>query len=170
MGFGTNEQSLAEQPQIQKVIDSFWDTLVPAWNQVRKHVRELALESSDISLEQFHILRHVRKGIVSVSDLAQERQISRSAVSQIVDTLVGKGYLTRQENPQDRRFIDLALTPIGSQIIQSVFEQNRAWMARKLATLNPEELEAITLGMEALQKAFPPKATEEKEPASFLTK
>lgn len=148
-----NETVIAEQ-HIQLVIDGFWEYLMPAWNQVRKHARDLALENSDISLEQFHILRLVRRGIVSVSDLAQERQISRSAVSQVVETLVGKGYLTRQENPQDRRFIDLALTPAGSQIIESVFEQNRAWMASKLAVLSLEELNALIQGLSALNKAF----------------
>ena len=151
--------------QIQRAIDSFWEHLMPAWNQGRKHARDLAVENSDISLEQFHILRLVRRGIVSVSDLAQERQISRSAVSQVVETLVGKGYISRQENPQDRRFIDLALTPSGSQIISSIFEQNRAWMARKLAVLTPKELEALIQGMEALNKAFSTKVESGEEPS-----
>lgn len=156
-------ETTAVEPQIQRAIDSFWEHLMPAWNQVRKHARDLAVENSDISLEQFHILRLVRRGIVSVSDLAQERQISRSAVSQVVETLVGKGYITRQENPQDRRFIDLALTPSGRQIITSIFEQNRAWMARKLVVLTPEELEALVQGMEALEKAFSTKEESEHE-------
>jgi DNA-binding MarR family transcriptional regulator len=56
-----------------------------------------------ITMEQFHILRHIRRGYRSVKDLAEKKQINRSAVSQAIDALVSKGLVTRIQESGDRR-------------------------------------------------------------------
>jgi DNA-binding MarR family transcriptional regulator len=72
-------------------IDRFWETVPPLWGTIRSHIRSAATGNFDISVEQFHILRHVRKGIGSISELATAKNISRPAVSQAVEALVKKG-------------------------------------------------------------------------------
>jgi DNA-binding MarR family transcriptional regulator len=140
--------------QIHHAIDHFWENFPPVWHRIRSHVRSIVDEKSEISVEQFHILRHIRIGITTVSDLAVEKQTSRSAVSQAVDGLVLKGFITRQENPADRRFVQLALTSQGAELLQTIFLQNREWMLEKLAVLTSEELDQVSQGMIALKKAF----------------
>lgn len=139
---------------LDRSIDSFWKNLLPAWHRIRGNLRALVTERFDISIEQYHVLRHIHQGIVSISDLAAERSISRSAVSQTVDTLVGKGLVVRRENPDDRRFLQLALTEEGDRLLQSIFQLNRAWMRAQMSSLAPEELESIIQGIAALKKAF----------------
>jgi len=136
------------------VIDRFWETVPPLWNMVRGNVRCFAAESTEITLDQFHILRHIRRGRGSVSELAEIQQISRPAISQAVDILVEKGLVSRQTDTDDRRYIRLELTPTGNDLLSSIFKQNRAWMMEKMAGLSPDEIDSIVHGLEVLKKTF----------------
>ena len=135
-----------------QVIERFWETVPPLWNFVRSHIRATATSQFDITVEQFHVLRHVRRGVGSISDLATAKNISRPAISQAVDTLVNKGLLTRVQSAQDRRYVELALTDQGSHLLDTVFEETRAWMKARMQTLTAEELEIMCQGMEVMKK------------------
>ena len=135
-------------------IDCFWETIPPAWNGVKKHVRATAAEQFGITIEQFHILRHMRKGIGSVSELAEVKQISRSAISQALDALVNKGLITRRQGVQDRRHINLELTPSGNHLLNAIFEKNRTWMAAKMSSLTADELQLLIEAMHLLKHTF----------------
>jgi DNA-binding MarR family transcriptional regulator len=145
---------MESNPNPNPPIDQFWDTVPRVWNLIRGHVRLIAAEQFDISVEQFHVLRHIRKGLTSVKDIAEARQISRPAVSQAAETLVEKGLITRREEAEDRRYVHLALTPAGDELLNQVFQQNRAWMREKMASLSTEDLECITEGLRLLKSTF----------------
>jgi len=153
-------------PDIRRqTIDQFWETVPTVWNLIRSHLRSIAPEQFGISVGQFHVLRHIRKGLTSVRDIAEARQVSRPAVSQEVDVLVERGLVTRQQEPGDRRFVHLALTSAGEDLLNQLFQQNRAWMTGKMAELPPEDLERITLGLSLLKSAFDV-PSEPQEPSS----
>ena len=137
---------------LERTLDRFWETVPPLWGQVRAHIRSVATENFDISVEQFHILRYIRRGRWSVSELANAKNISRPAISQGVDTLVNKGLITRTPNPKDRRYIQLELTPAGNNLLDTVFQDTRAWMKSNLAAFTLDELNEVICGMEALKK------------------
>jgi DNA-binding MarR family transcriptional regulator len=135
-----------------QAIDRFWEAVPPVWNFVRSHIRTTATEKFDVSVEQFHVLRHVRRGICSVSELAIAKNISRPAISQAVDILVKKGLLTRAQRAQDRRYVELALTGSGNALLDTVFKETRGWMKERMGALSAEELETIAKALEALKK------------------
>ena len=66
-------------PQTNLLIDKFWETIPPIWRQTRTHIRGVAAENLSISTEQFQVLRRIRKGIESVSTLADDSRISHVA-------------------------------------------------------------------------------------------
>jgi DNA-binding MarR family transcriptional regulator len=135
-----------------QTIDRFWETVPPVWNFVKSHIRGTATAKFDITVEQFHVLRYVRRGPNSMSELATAKNISRPAISQAVDVLVKKGLLTRLPSSSDRRVIELALTDEGNALLDTVFKENRAWMKERMNALTIEELETIGKAMEALKK------------------
>ncbi len=145
--------STTEELQRQ-TIDRFWETIPPVWNLVRSNLRCIASENFEISVEQFHILRHIRKGITSVSELAAVKQISRPAISQAVDILVDKGLIARQQDVEDRRYVHLRLTPEGDTLLNKIFQENRAWMTEKLAAFDPDQLNSVITGLEILKTIF----------------
>jgi len=148
--------SSSGNPQ-EQALDSFWETIPPLWNTVRAHIRAEATGQFDISVEQFHVLRYVRRGTNSISDLATAKNISRPAISQAVDVLVNKGLMTRTQSTEDRRFIELALTDSGNALLDTVFKETRAWMKELMSDLTNDELDTIRSAMTALKKMLPHK-------------
>ena len=138
----------------ERAIDRFWETIPPLWSTIRQHIRAEATGRFDISVEQFHVLRHVRRGTNSISDLATAKNISRPAISQAVDILVNKGLLTRTQSTEDRRFVELTLTESGNALLDTVFKETRAWMKELMSGLSVEELDTIAKAMEFLTKAL----------------
>ena len=133
-------------------IDRFWETVPPLWNFVRSHIRATATTQFDITVEQFHVLRHVRRGSGSVGELATAKGISRPAISQAVDILVKKGLLTRVQSTQDRRYVELALTSEGNHLLDAVFKETREWMKERMQSLTAQELESIAKAMDVMKK------------------
>jgi DNA-binding MarR family transcriptional regulator len=139
---------------LQQTIDRFWETVPPIWNTVRSRVRSAATQEFEITVEQFHILRHIRKGAHSGSKLADVGRISRPAISQAVDALVNKGLVSRIQSMDDRRYVQLELTPDGAALLDAIFGQARQWMKTKLASLEADDLQAIMSGLALLKEAF----------------
>ena len=133
-------------------IDRFWETIPPLWGVIRSHLRATATENLNLTVEEFHVLRHVRRGSGSISELAAAKKISRPAISQAVDVLVNKGLLTRLQNGQDRRYVKLALSESGNSMLDAVLEENRRWMKERMQTLTADELATISKAMQAMKK------------------
>ncbi len=136
----------------EEALDKFWETVPPLWGGIRAHIRTVATENFRISIEQFQILRLIRSGRDSVSELAAAKKISRPAISQAMDALVNKGLLTRTQDVQDRRHMKLALTQPGNALLDAIFQNTRAWMRTKLASFSQNELENVIQAMESLKK------------------
>lgn len=97
-----------------------------------------ALHEEDFSVAQVAALHLVdQEGPVRVTALATSLGLSASAGSRLVDGLVQRGLLARQEDPEDRRAKTLALTPLGRRFVdQASAERVRVIMetARSLPT------------------------------------
>jgi len=144
----------APQGLLDQTIDRFWETVPPLWGTIRSHIRATATGSFDITVEQFHVLRYVRRGMASISDLATAKSISRPAISQAVEVLVKKGLVTRVQSTQDRRFVELTLTGAGNALLDAVINETRSWMRERLNVLSPGELETVIQAMEVLKKVL----------------
>lgn len=136
----------------QQAIDRFWETVPPVWNLVRSHIRAVATGNFDITVEQFHVLRYVRRGSDSMSELATAKNISRPAISQAVEVLVKKGLLTRIHSTEDRRYVELKLTDAGNELLDSVFKDTRLWMKERMRSLTSDELEIMIQAMDVMKK------------------
>jgi DNA-binding MarR family transcriptional regulator len=153
------ETAPSKEILLQQTIDRFWETIPPLWSRIRAHLRSTASENYGITVEQFHILRHINRGKNSACELAATIGISRPAVSQALDALVRKGLLTRQQDTSDRRYVTLALTENGSILLKGIFENNRIWMMGKLDALSQDELSAAIQAMETVKNYLTEKIT-----------
>ena len=75
-------------------------------------------------------------------------------MSQAVDTLVGRGFVSRRQNTQDRRCVWLELTPNGNDQLDTIFRSDRLWLTARLSPPNDEDINAILQAGEALNEAF----------------
>jgi DNA-binding MarR family transcriptional regulator len=144
--------TISSSELLRHAVDIFWETYPPLWRMIQAHIREVAVEQFHISVDQFHILRHIRRGRNSVSELAEVRDISRPAVSQCVDLLVTRGLIFRTTDIQDRRHIKLDLTADGNALMDAIFGNTRQWMVEMFNQLNADEIQAFTVSMDSLKK------------------
>ena len=82
---------------------------------------------------------HARQ--TSTKELSENLAISSSAVTQFVDALAENGYVTRREDPNDRRLAQLKLTSKGKKHIAATKEQRIAEMANLFDAFTDRELE-----------------------------
>lgn len=76
--------------------------------------------------------------------------VTKQAVSQVIDTLVGRGYLTRSPDPDDRRRISLALTEQGRVVVDAIRRGIDAVDVRLRERASAEEVEAMRTGLSIL--------------------
>jgi DNA-binding MarR family transcriptional regulator len=105
-------------------------------------------------VEQFQVLRRIRKGSASVSALADASNTSRGAVSKAVDALVNKGLVCRNQDPNDRRNIPLALTVEGERILNAIYNEAESWLSVRFERLTGSERVVLLDGLDLLRKAF----------------
>jgi DNA-binding MarR family transcriptional regulator len=137
---------------LNQVVDSFWETVPSFWNKVRSHIRQVAVEQFGITVEQFHILRFIRSGQGSVSEIATAKRISRAAISQAVDHLVNEGLIVRTQDTVDRRHIQLALTDSGNSLLNGIFDNTSQWLQQLFTNFSEAELLGMIQAMENLKK------------------
>ena len=145
---------MAYKNNIIAAVDKFWESVPPAWHRTRAVIRSVAAEKFHLTVEQFQVLRRIRRGIASVSAIADDGRTSRSAVSKAVDILVNKGLVIRQQDPADRRNIPLALTAEGQRVIAAIYDETERWLANRFERLSEAELESLLQSMDLLRKVF----------------
>ena len=148
------KEAMTEPPASQPVIDKFWESIPPVWRQTRTQIRDIAFEKFQMSVEQFQVLRRIRRGSTSVSALAEASQTGLPAVSKAVESLVKRGLVARSTDPLDRRKVPLALTDEGQRVLQVIFGEAEAWLALRFEKLDAGESETILKGLDSLHKAF----------------
>ncbi len=86
----------------------------------------------------------------SAADMLGGLDVSRQAASQLVDTLVLRGYLNRGANQEDRRRITIGLTPRGRAAGEAVRAGVQAVDEQLAARVSEAELAGLRAGLAAL--------------------
>ena len=86
----------------------------------------------------------------SAGDLIRQLGVSKQAASQLVDTLVVRGYLVREVTPADRRRVAIDLTERGRAAAAAVREGVQAVDAELSERLSPADLAGLRAGLVAL--------------------
>jgi DNA-binding MarR family transcriptional regulator len=82
--------------------------------------------------------------------LIRELGVSKQAASQLIDTLVLRGYLTREIDPDDRRRMTIELTDRGREAGAAVRAGVQAVDAELATLISATELRGLRAGLEAL--------------------
>jgi DNA-binding MarR family transcriptional regulator len=98
-------------------------------------------EEMGINFPQLRILFRVRsRPGIDLRTLAEQMGISASGASQQVDKLVARGFLVREDDPDDRRRLSLELTERGQQATGEISRATRSFIESALTVLSDEEL------------------------------
>ncbi len=116
--------------------------------------RELRRERiAGVSSQQVALLVAIKHSPgVTVGDRATEERVSTAAMSKRVSRLERDGLVARTPSESDRRRVGLTLTDEGQRVLRRVRSRRTAWLASRLGSLSPDELEAIGAAAEPLAR------------------
>jgi len=95
----------------------------------------------DVTIAQLRVLLVLRTGGPSrMSAIASAAGIAPSTATGIVDHLVAKGLVLREDDPQDRRAVICKLSSEGQDLVNGLWTWGRSQIERLLQTLTFEQL------------------------------
>lgn len=104
------------------------------------------MEVERLALSQLHLMQLIsRPGRrLKVSDVADFLGVSNAAASRAIDRLVQRDLVDRRLAPDDRRAVDLSLTPRGAELLVDFKERRDAEFQRLLGDVDDHALETAT--------------------------
>jgi DNA-binding MarR family transcriptional regulator len=132
------------EQHIQTIIEILAKCQRPALSSVRK-----ASGLSHAQLGMLYLLFYHKQA--SVKETADYLGVTKSAVTQLADLLVDKGFVARRNDPQDRRIVRMSLTPAGAQELKKLAKHKFAGIRSAIDSLDDREIERLQ-GL--LQKAI----------------
>jgi MarR family transcriptional regulator, 2-MHQ and catechol-resistance regulon repressor len=129
-------------PKTEQALNT-WIKLSRAFESVTSRLNQRS-SMGDLTISQFgvlEILRHL--GSMPQCDLAAKLLKSSGNITMVIDNLEKRGLVRREADEKDRRVSRVVLTPVGSQIIDSVFPQHAAAVRDELSVLTHEEQETL---------------------------
>lgn len=89
-----------------------------------------------------------RDGPQRVTTLAVSEHVAQPSMSVLVQRLVKRGLVARQEDPADRRASRIAITPVGEQVLRDRAEARSRWLRERLSRLREEERALLLQALE----------------------
>jgi MarR family multiple antibiotic resistance transcriptional regulator len=100
------------------------------------------LSPYDLTASQFPVLRHIADGTgATAAELCRCLSYDTGSMTRMLDRLADKGLIMRVRNPDDRRAVQLRLSPLGQEMFPKLIEIAEQVMARHLAGFTPEDIE-----------------------------
>lgn len=116
-----------------------------------------------ISVPEFRVLTFLgRTGDASLSAAADRVGLSLPAMSRLVDRLVDRGLVHREESPEDRRRVQLRLTGRGRDLVRIARHGTQSRLAKALEALPPGRREEVAEAMQILRPLFIPRQPTEE--------
>jgi DNA-binding MarR family transcriptional regulator len=128
------------------IADRLRPVLLRVGRELRREAREVGISPEQVSLL---VAIKYTPGI-GVRELASKERVSPPALSNHVDRLERDGLVSRTPSASDRRRVGIALTEEGQRVLRRVRSRRTAWLATRLGSLSPEELDAVEAAVEPL--------------------
>jgi len=103
-------------------LNLYLERLDEVFHRMARHLHAELAQSmvSGITMSQFVVLRNLdKKGRVTVSEVAEDLNVSLSAITALADRLHKAGLVDRRRDEQDRRLVWLTLTGEGEEIVDA---------------------------------------------------
>lgn len=144
---------VATEPTFTLCSKEILESIPPLMHYIRSGIRRQL--GAKTSVPQIRALSFIRRNpattLMTVSDYLA---VSNATTSSIVDRLVKKGLVSRQEDPNERRRIQLSVTLEGELEYKQVQEVAIAELNKILSKLPDQKIKDIQNGLRALKEAL----------------
>lgn len=101
---------------------------------------------------QFSVLARLEGAPRTNSELAEIERVSAPSMKRTTNCLVEMGYVSRADDPQDRRQVFLSLTSSGRKALHRIRRHRDEWMLARFESLTDDERELLARSAEVLAK------------------
>jgi MarR family 2-MHQ and catechol resistance regulon transcriptional repressor len=127
-GSAAERLALSTYLKLTRASERLWNRLAPG------------LQREDLTPSQFGVLEALHHlGPMHQRDLGERILKSSGNMTLVIDNLETRGLVRRERSTEDRRFIQVHLTPDGERLIRRVFPGHAAAITRELTVLTQEE-------------------------------
>jgi len=117
-----------------------------ALNAVAEHVAGDDMERHGITPTEFGILEALyHKGPLLLGEVQRKILVTSGGITYLVDRLVEKGLVKREQCPEDRRARYAVLTPAGQALIKRIFPAHAARIEQAMSGLTQAEQREATV-------------------------
>lgn len=122
--------------------DALADVLVRSAFQVMGVLTRIGAEH-DLSLSQLRVLGILRDRRPRMTDLAAYLGLDKSTMSGLIDRAERRGLVARGKSPEDRRSVDVFITPAGLDLAERLQDEIRRALAPATGRLAPEQRDLL---------------------------
>jgi DNA-binding MarR family transcriptional regulator len=136
---------------------------------------DLSSDASEIRAATFRLARRLRqqRAVTTMSDgqfavlvalklhgphtltaLAEREGVTAPSMNRTVNCLEEEGYLTREPDADDRRKVNIAITPTGLEVVEETVHRRDEWLARVLADLPDGDRETLRAAAKIILKVI----------------
>ena len=146
---GVGDVTACHDSSIGRVVAAF-----AAFHQCLHAQQQSCWEDLDLTMSQFKALMLVSAtGGLSGRELARRFGVGPSAITAIVERLVQRGYVRREEDVNDRRISWTRPTPAAIALFQQVSAGHDEQLDEILGSLSPDELATVDCALQLLRDA-----------------
>ena len=130
-------------------------SLLPMWNyQIAKPFKQLLDEG--ISLEMYYCIRTLEwlGGSATMSELSNRAKMQKQQGTKIVNRLVEQGFVTRFDDPADRRVVRGQLTDKATGYIAHFLTHDASCFTPMLSKMSEEDLKRFDHALQELAQVF----------------
>lgn len=108
----TNQAPSRAHPDTRAALLAYLDALALA-----EPLQERLWQEANLTLTQVTVMRFLREGSRTAGRLAELAGLSAASTSRLVDRLERRGLVSRRRDDEDRRLVEVCLTPEGERTL-----------------------------------------------------
>ncbi|MFL5796354.1 MAG: MarR family winged helix-turn-helix transcriptional regulator [Actinomycetota bacterium] len=143
-------QPQSRSPRGQPSVNRLAEELRLAVTRLARRLRQHADEG--LSPSQLSALSTIdRRGPMTLGDVASAERIQPPTVTAAVARLEEAGLVVRTADERDRRVSRVAVTPAGAELLRRSRRAKEAYLARRLAQLEPDDRQVLARAARLLE-------------------
>jgi len=115
---------------------------------------EFALANAGITVPQYRLLSLMSEGSSAGAVLADKLRVSRPTVTGIIEGLVVRGLVLREDDPEDRRRMRATMTRAGEETLRLADAAVSARLLELLDTVDPDRASTAIEGLRVMHDAL----------------
>jgi len=148
------ESRTSLDPEVVDALRAYFDAIVLA-----EPLQAVLWKSAGITLAQLAALRQLRAGPITAGQLGRLLGLSPASTTHLVDRLEARSLVARSRRQDDRRAVDVHLTPAGQRVLDESRPLPGSLIHRAVEAMPPEKRRLLTealAGLVAQARSLPP--------------